>query len=260
MKNLKICHVDGLKQGNTPICGIYAFINGFYDGRNTEDWMALINYLWNLSIDGNLRKHSKNNTYSIAAHDLTYSTVGEFFSSDNLYSFLNSNKKSILPELQKIDSSIDTYDVNKISDIDFKDTEFKVDTFYIVPINSSEPFESNRSNMHWICVKRYMDEVIIVNSAKNYNGEINADIKSLRGLTKIKYLFQLNAVGRNMKKREHKGKTFNFIRWWKKEGRKIDRNILNLKSNAQIISSASKFNYSFCCSNFDIIQIDITRK
>ena len=102
MKNLKICHVDGLKQGNTPICGIYAFINGFYDGRNTEDWMALINYLWNLSIDGNLRKHSKNNTYSIAAHDLTYSTVGEFFSSDNLYSFLNSNKKSILPELQKL--------------------------------------------------------------------------------------------------------------------------------------------------------------
>ena len=105
-----------------------------------------------------------------------------------------------------------------------------------------------------------MDEVIIVNIAKNYNGEINADIKSLRGLTKIKYLFQLNAVGRNMKKREHKGKTFNFIRWWKKEGRKIDRNIPNLKSNAQIISSASKFNYSFCCSNFDIIQIDITRK
>ena len=45
-----------------------------------------------------------------------------------------------------------------------------------------------------------------------------------------------------------------------KYGSKIDRNIPNLKSNAQIISSASKFNYSFCYSNFDIIQIDITRK
>ena len=254
MKNLKICHIDGLKQGNTPICGIYAFINGFYDGGNTEEWMALIDYLWNLSIDGNLHNHSRNNAYNITAHDLTYSTIGEFFSSDNLYSFLN-NKKCILPKLQKIDSGIDTYEVNKISDINFKDAEFKVDTFYIIPINSSDFFESN---MHWICVKRYMDEVIIVNSAKNYNGEINADIKSLRGLTKIKYLFQLNAVGGNMKKR--KSKTFNFIKWWKKYGSKIDRNIPNLKSNAQIISSASKFNYSFCYSNFDIIQIDITRK
>lgn len=256
MKNLKICHIDGLKQGNTPICGIYVFINGFYDGRNTEDWMALTDYLWNLSIDGNLRGHPRNNTYNITAHGLTYSTVGEFFSSDNLYFFLN-KKKIILPKLQKIDSSIDTYEVNKISNIDFEDTEFKVDIFYIIPINSSGSLDNN---MHWICVKRYMDEIIIVNSAQNYIGEKNAKIKSWKLPIKINNLSQLNAVWQNMKKREHKSKTFNFNRWWKKDGKKIDRNIPNFKLNAQIISSANKFKYSFCHSNFDIIQIRITRK
>ncbi|AUJ27139.1 hypothetical protein DM473_09420 [Lactobacillus helveticus] len=87
-----------LKQGKTPICGIYAFLNGFYNPSNSEKWnkniSEIIGNVWSLAIENDLKKGrccKRKPIYNFNGK-LAYSIVGEFFNSDNLYNFLNEKR------------------------------------------------------------------------------------------------------------------------------------------------------------------------
>lgn len=196
-----------IKQGDNPICGICAFLNGFYnDNSDPSEWDDLLNKLWIYSIDKNI----PNNISLLSANNVShYSFVGEFFSSNNLKNFLtyisqnnisvgsqNINVKQKLSKL--IGHPITEIDIDDVKKIEWDKFLNEENTFYLIPINSFPIYSwvnyidkhkvikcinkyklikwNDQYNMHWICLKRVEKKPnpYIFNSAGNRYGERNA--------------------------------------------------------------------------------------
>ena len=82
---------DCFKQGHTPTCAIYSFLNGlFYGEKISKSCIKLTaNELWKHA----LKSKSSNITTELDSHN-TSSLVGEFFNTESLIFFL----KSVLNE------------------------------------------------------------------------------------------------------------------------------------------------------------------
>ncbi|GBG04421.1 hypothetical protein NR996_01695 [Lactobacillus rodentium] len=159
----EIEHRKGFRQGSRPICAIYAFLNGIaFDGdfkQNTINKIA--KDLWEKAIKKNINiEEVYHNDDFIGSNANSYSLIGEFFSSNALYAFLNNEKDQILNILNEL--KIQDYEIDKIKCVEKFEKELKIDSqnkkgswsFYIIPINSGDcPKSSKKSthNMHWIC-------------------------------------------------------------------------------------------------------------
>lgn len=218
---MKIEHGKAAYQGNLPICGIYAFINGLlYNSKlfnqDIVDKIALD--IWQIIIQNRQFKNLVNKSpkkLDINCETLNkpkiYSAVGEFYSSKNFIDFLEYNHNKIKNifghyKLTNIDYEIDKKFNNPIV--------FNNDpnTFYMVPINSFSCLNlSNKNNMHWICLKQKAGKLIILNSEEKCRTEMRAMWKAERKYKKITKSNELMAVYDNMCDR--KECPFNFKCW-----------------------------------------------
>ena len=270
-----------LKQENAPICGIYAFLNGFYDGNKKRCWNNLAHDLWNESLTP---KFDSLPNYLNADIVNRYSLLGEFFSSRNLRNFLNhinnmrannwnslsklvrqTGKELLVFHADYIDANLDWSDL--IKDLDNEKTNTQ--SFYLVPINSwqfsSSDTKNNkkrdRNNMHWICVKKEGNKVIILNSASDKSGEKWA--KKHAGKCKLRSISSiddLNAIKRNMKEeRDYKSNTnFNFTDWLGKLKYRCRCHKGYPEAFYERVNEIRKkdtYEYSFEKSNFDILKV-----
>lgn len=202
-ENTKIKHVKKrLKQNKKPICGIYAFLNGFFAVKflnnssvknlcdlnkkfkniSVEDINNVVSDMWYEAVAEtdvkNLDEKENHEVRSLDAEKIKYSLIGEFFSSTKLSKFiecekvfniLNKNEysnllKDIVSGKEKIVTEEIKYDKNLANEV--KDSK---NSFYIIPINSV-------NNMHWICLIYFEKEntYCILNSAGDCWGEITA--------------------------------------------------------------------------------------
>ena len=271
MVHIKHC-CNRIKQGNRPICGIYAFLNGFYDGEIFQlcKWNDLVNKLWMYSMDTNIL----NNISSLTANDvLQYSFVGEFFSSNNLENFLADISQNdidvqgkhinVKHELSKLINhtitKIDIDDVNKIEWNKFSDK--KGTTFYLVPINSWIKCK-DKFNMHWICLKQVEGKPCILNSAGNRSGERNAikhaikddnlPFNKLHKWVGISNSDDLDNVVINIQDRS-KYISFDFKEWEK--NCKSSKFVAECKERIDKINLSKVCQYSFMDSEFKIIKV-----
>lgn len=151
-------NIRGYKQEG-PTCGIYALLNGVFGYRkcNAQCIRSVAKKLWKVATknaDENVNKIGKKiDSTSIGS----YSLVGEFFDSKNLYSFIKKNSE-IIPGY--------SLEVERILSIPQEEAEKpKSNEFYLVPINSS--CKRNKNNMHWICLKKVKNKLAIINSTGN---------------------------------------------------------------------------------------------
>lgn len=269
MVDISYCR-NGIKQGKRPICGIYAFLNGFYDGKIYKlcKWKKLAKELWKLSIDKNIPTDisllSKNDV-------VQYSFIGEFFSSDNLENFLadiSQNNINVKHELSKLTkhtiTRIDIDDVEKIDWNNFSDK--KGTTFYLIPINSWMKCK-DKFNMHWICLKQGKRKPYILNSAGDRSGERNAMkhvIKDNRNSINrchklvggISNSADLDNVVMNMQNRS-KYVPFDFKEYFKgwTKSCKSRKLIDECKDRIGKISKSKACEYSFVDSEFKIVKV-----
>lgn len=264
-----------IKQGNNPICGICAFLNGFYkDNSNPSEWDDLLNKLWICSIDKNI----PNNISLLSANNVShYSFVGEFFSSNNLKNFLTyisqnnisveSQNINIIDEISKRIKPISQIDIDDVEKIDWnKFQDKKGTTFYLVPINSWIKCK-DKFNMHWICLKQIKGKPCILNSAGDRSGERNAmkhviedDVRPINRCHKwaggISNSADLDNVVINMQNRS-KYVPFDFKEWAKTcKSRKF---IAECKDRINKINSSKACEYSFVNSEFKIIKVTYYR-
>lgn len=261
----KVDHLAGLKQKNRPICGIYAFLNGFYietKSKQKKEWNNLANKMWEESLM-NLNNIPEN----IDADSINnYSLVGEFYDSYNLKNFLNSAKSKLWKNILKVMSdngmSLIWYHVDYVSK-DSSWTFLKDDlqhqsnnegAFYIVPINSGSLYcRKDRNNMHWICIKMGKDNLEIINSA-NKDGERRARRHAdLCGWKSISNIHELEAIRKNMDDREKKDDKFDFEEW--ANGHKLKKeDPCSFKKRITQIKK-QECEYSFKSSHFDILKV-----
>ena len=276
MVDISYC-CNRITQGKRPICGIYAFLNGFYDGKIYKlcKWEKLAKELWKLSIDKNIPTDisllSKNDV-------VQYSFVGEFFSSDNLENFLadisqnstNVQAKdiNIKHELSKlINKTITRIDIDDVEKIDWNNfSDKKGTTFYLVPINSWIKCK-DKFNMHWICIKQGKRKQYILNSAGDRSGERNAmkhvikdDRNSINRCHKwvggISDSADLDNVVMNMQNRS-KYVPFDFKEYFKGRTKfcKSRKLIDKCKDRIGKISKSKACEYSFVDSEFKIVKV-----
>ena len=175
---MEVRHEDAASQGNRPICGIYAFLNGLlYEkgepiDKDKVEKIAL--KIWKIIIDNDYlddKYSSEMNACSIGGKGSgIYSVVGEFFSSKNLIDFLNNNHNKIKAILEDNDvKNIDYIKADKYKN--FPDgIDSNPNSFYLIPINSFKDScwnIANKNNMHWICVRPQGSDLIIFNSDKH---------------------------------------------------------------------------------------------
>lgn len=255
--NIEHCR-NRMIQGNKPICGIYAFLNGFYDGKvyNLFKWKKLVKELWRLSIDesipNNISLLSKNNIKH-------YSYVGEFFDSKNLERFLKDiiNVKNDFDLKDKISKlinrkimKIDISSINRIDWNNFSDKNGEI--FYLVPINSWKN-EKDKYNMHWIYLKKD-NKIVILNSAGDRSGEKQA-LKHTMGENKIvgkqKYISNMTDLDKvviNIQDRCPYVR-FDFKKWAKYKCYGV------IRKRMKTIKESPACEYSFSDSKFQIIKV-----
>lgn len=262
----EIKHMDNrLIQGERPICGIYAFLNGILSDENINNddccLNCTINSLWNLALTDDIEGHQSN--IFCAKH---YSLIGEFFSSEKLENFLdlNSNKEKICLELNRYNENIVDYNVEPLECKNITDYEClkkyidkkEGEIFYLIPINTSR-FGKNKNNLHWICLKRKNGKYYIYNSADNYKGN---EKKAKPCKKEIKTFSMLYKSWENITQRDQK--YFYFTRW------AYCQNIRKLKKKYCLPTKYycrlhkirhSWIKSSFENSQFDILQITVNR-
>lgn len=168
----KIKHVHAYRQGNRPICGIYALLNGLYDYHllDIKKIKNLAEQLWETSIKDK------------------YSIIGEFSSSTDLRDFIIKSASKILMDTSKLEKHTIT-DVSlvcpcKLKEI-IKNGKISKKTFYIIPINPHITKKQEANVFHWICLKKNdkSGEIVIANS------NTTAETKALSAFCGKKYHF-----------------------------------------------------------------------
>lgn len=175
-------------QGNRPICGIYSLINGCetYKNKNfkcgkksNRNIKDVVNDLWEHAINGNFN-----------------SLIGEFFSSEDLKKFINSEKTQSILKLESLSAEALTItDFKNILHDSIKNIENGY--FFIVPIYStpdSKKLKKNEvaNNMHWICLYKKKNKFYIKNSA-NYK-PIKRALKYSGVICKFRWAMTLNKL------------------------------------------------------------------
>lgn len=236
---IKIKHMKSrIKQNSQPICGLCAFVNGFYkDNDNIKTWNKVVDKLWEYSITDLLKNPS-----CLNADNIKYSVIGEFFSSKNLTDFLTDNKDKIIDQLKQVNPKVINYEATEIENIDNIQKDENI--FYIIPINSSSLFGKNKNNMHWLCLKYIDNQFYILNSASRKSGERKAKKHNKKGLKKIipticsiSNLEELKSVWNDMYSRK-KCVQFDFKKWlkstkinWKSLPKNGCKNICRIKNS-----------------------------
>lgn len=246
-------------QKKTPICGIYAFLNGISKTHKCRKNMkCVVNKLWDLAIDVDIKANQEIITFDANKE----SVLGEFFSSTKLATFLDGKKdeiKEILKDFENIsDYEVKTVYRNKLSKefkhyIDAKGENY----FYLIPINSSWECE-NENNLHWICLKKHKEKYYIYNSASDTTSERHAMYNSYGKEKKITKFCQLEKLWSDMISRD-KDQCFDLTRWVKCRNLKFFRKYsINFKNN-YIALKDSKIHYKslFINSDFDIVQVKV---
>lgn len=258
--NKKIYHAHKrFRQGNRPICGIYAFLNGVFEGKHKCKVKRIVNCIWDMSIDCNAQPMQSSEKCEIFDAKTT-SLVGEFFSSDRLKNFLNDKRDDVIPKLRFCDPRIIEYDV-KSATLSHLCTNSKnnEDIFYLIPINTSWK-GINKNNLHWICLKKRKGKYYIYNSAADWSGERKAlyncyGIKKLR----IKDFLELEDLWKDMTNR-CKGEPFNFTLWAKSKKYKGKYSRYYKYMLDEINNSDKTYESSFKNSDFRILEVTVTYK
>lgn len=275
---------DCFKQGHTPTCAIYSFLNGlFYGEKISKSCINLAaNELWDyaLNLDENNKVEHELNKYNSK-----YSVVGEFYDSEWLADFLtkvleNSKKfKNFSKLLNKTNIA-----QNKIKIINFKDEEDDYDrsirrfcneldndlkgSFYIVPINADN---NDTNNMHWICIKNMK----ILNSAEDYYLSNAAHVEPKRNefsKNEIVTMYQgIHERGKRLcgccQNEQNKKKLccrkkviFDFNNWAKKRHTFLHKYPTKYGKKLKQIRNLKSCNYDFKNSDFNIIRVDLNSK
>lgn len=218
------------KQGKTPICAIYSFLNGLFYGRKiifSCKLKKVVTELWKYALESK----SSNITTELDSHN-TSSLVGEFFNTESLIFFLKSvlNKSklekfhSLLNSIGLDSDNIKIRCIDSVAEFDRELTKNFENVFYIVPINADN---TCKNNMHWICIKKGE----ILNSATNkyLRKAAKKTIKLSKNYSKneVETMFKrIHNRNKDMYKRTGRYPKFDFHSWAKKDA--------NSKKNIQV--------------------------
>lgn len=252
------------KQGKTPICAIYSFLNGLFYGRKiifSCKLKKVVTELWKYALESK----SSNITTELDSHN-TSSLVGEFFNTESLIFFL----KSVLNEskLEKFHSLLNSIGldsdnikircIDSVAEFDRELTRSFENVFYIVPINADN---TCKNNMHWICIRKNR----ILNSGNfDYlrratewpnNGERhNTLIKRSFSRAEIVTMFEGIHI-------REKGLQFDFHNWAEEERCKLKKEYpCEYQKRVEKISEISPCDYYFKYSDFNVIRVEVDKK
>ena len=272
VKNEKLEINRIMKKQFTPICAIYALLNGIYaDNKKTiskSKFKKIAKEIWKLAIcEDDLPSEEP-----FVSDDLIYSLIGEFFNSKQLYKFLK-DKKDKINKLLKIYNitGVEKLSLNSNSDVLSYDSitnglkNIKKNELYLIPFNASSPDSEN--NFHWISFGKLKDgKLSIFNSNDEAMKNVlnNSCIKCSSKPPRIKNLDDLVKVYREMLRFDRDDKEcskevrkFDFQKWAKNKKwlyciircypSEVRKRIENLKKGS--------YNCSFSKSSFEIIKV-----
>lgn len=255
MNHIHICKYR-YTQGNRPICGIYSLINGCetYKNKNSKcgkksnhDIKDVVKKLWKHAINGNFN-----------------SLIGEFFSSEDLKKFINSERTQSILKLESL--SAEALTITDFKNI-LRDSHKNIENgyFFIVPIYSTPDSKRCKrkrvsNNMHWICLYNKNNKFYIKNSA-NYK-TIKKALKYSRVIFRSKSVMTLNkleilleTINRELAESDE---TFNMTKFVKGNKKKLKNfEIIDNRISEILKASEESVKKSFAKSRFNPILVTV---